>query len=203
MGTGLWKGQDRTGEGPRERPRKGRYRGEWKGQGTRRYRGTSTGRSRPLAAGPAHSPHRETGPKRSPLTVGPPSGTAKADTGPATFARFTKTHLATEREQTHVLLTSSPPSRTTTPIAPRGELHPSLRTPPRRVAGLARFPFPARLALVPAAAAEPCASAILSVCGGGGGGSGRARYRRLRRSRGAPRRWRAERAAGEGRRCAL
>ncbi|KAI1233419.1 hypothetical protein IHE44_0004595, partial [Lamprotornis superbus] len=83
-------------------------------------------------------------------------------------------------EQTRILPTPPPPPWTTTPIAPRGELHPSLRTPPRRVAGLARFPFPARLALVPAAAAEPCASAILSVCGGGGGGSGRARWRNLR-----------------------
>lgn len=156
----------------------------------------------PPGGGSRAQPHRGAGPKRSPLTVGPPSGAAKANTGPATFPPLTRTHLDTKREQARVLPTPSPPSRTTTPIAPRGELHPALRTPPRRVAGLARFPFPARLALVPAAAAEPCASAILSVCGGGGGGSGRARYRQLRRPRGAPRRWRAERAAGEGRRCA-
>lgn len=156
----------------------------------------------PPGGGSRTQPRRGTGPKRPPLTVGPPGGAVKADADPATFPRFMGTHLDTGREQTRALRTPPPPPWTTTPIAPRGVLHPSLRTPPRRVAGPARFPFPARLALVPAAAAEPCASAILSVCGGGGGGSGRARYRRLRRPSGAPRRWRAERAAGGRRRCA-
>ncbi|CAN8191230.1 unnamed protein product [Coccothraustes coccothraustes] len=128
----------------------------------------------PPGGGSCTQPRRGAGPKRPPLTVGPLAGAAEADTVPATSQRFTGTHLDTEREQTRALRTQPPSPWTTTPIAPRGVLHPSLRTPPRRVAGLARFPFPARLALVPAAAAEPCASAILSVCGGGGGGSGRA-----------------------------
>lgn len=88
-GTGLWKRQDRTEEGPWERPREGPAPGAVEGPGEAPVPGHLHRPQSPPGGGSRAQPPRGTGPRPPPLTIGPPAGAAEGDTDPATFLQFT------------------------------------------------------------------------------------------------------------------